>query len=86
MCSDVRNLQTKSSEYIVICQDDLYIVSQTPEETLNMLQDKNKININLADKYPHGPGGTMICPLKKCPGELYVNVNILFKDKIPTDI
>ena len=40
------NLKTKSSEYIVIYQDDLYIASPTPEAILNILQDKYKININ----------------------------------------
>ena len=40
------NLKTKNTEYIVIYQDNLYIASQTPEEILNILQDKYKININ----------------------------------------
>ena len=31
------NHKTKSSEYIFICQDDLYIASTTPEEILQML-------------------------------------------------
>ena len=34
------NLKTQSSEYIVICQDDLYIASTTPEEIFHILQDK----------------------------------------------
>ena len=39
------NHNTQSSEYIIICQDGLYIVSTTPEEMLCMLKDKYKINI-----------------------------------------
>ena len=34
------NLNTKSSEYIIISQDDLYIASITPEEIFHILQDK----------------------------------------------
>ena len=48
---------TQSSEYIIICQDGLYIPSTPPEEILQMLKDKYKINIYLQDKYPHDPGG-----------------------------
>ena len=39
------NYNTQSSEYIIICQDGLYIVSTTPQEILYMLKDKYKINI-----------------------------------------
>ena len=84
------NLKTKSSEYIVIYQDDLYIASQTLEDILNNLQDKYKIKINpdvyLGLNFPHDPGGTMICQLRKYLEKLYVNVNILFKDQLPTDL
>ena len=84
------NLKTKSSESIVTCQDDLYIASTTPQDTLNILQDKCKININpdfyLGGNYPHDPGGTMICQLRKYLVKLYVNVTIFFNDKIPTDL
>ena len=59
------NHKTKSSEYIFICQDDLYIASTTPEEILNMLKDKYKINIYLQGKYPHDPGGRDICQIKE---------------------
>ena len=55
------NLDTQSSEYIIIYEDELYIVSTTPEEILHMLQDKYKINIYLQDEYPHDPGGRDIC-------------------------
>ena len=80
------NLKTQSSEYIAIYQDELYIASTTPEEIFNILQDKYKINIYLQGKYPHDPGGTMICQLRKYLEKLYVNVNILFNDKLPTDL
>ena len=57
---------------------------------LNILQDKYTININpdsyLGGKYPHDPGGTMICQLRKYLEKLYVNVTILFNDKLPTDL
>ena len=59
------NHKTKSSKYIFICQDDLYIASTTPEEFLNMLKDKYKINIYLQGKYPHDPGGRDICQIKE---------------------
>ena len=44
-------------EYIIVCQDGLYIASTTSEEILHTLKDKYKINIYLQDKYPHNPGG-----------------------------
>ena len=65
------NHQTKSSEYIFICQDDLYIASTTPQEILNMLKDKYKINIYLQGKYPHDPGGRDICQIKEYLEQLY---------------
>ena len=37
-------------------------------------------------KYPHNPGGTNICQLKKYLEKLYVNVNILFKHKVSRDL
>ena len=40
-------IKTRSCEYIIIYQDDLYIVSTTPEEIFHILQDKYKINIYL---------------------------------------
>ena len=40
------NFKTKSYEYIVVYQDDLYIASPTPEYTLNTLQNKYKHHIN----------------------------------------
>ena len=84
------NLKTKSSEYIVIYQDELYIASTTCDDILNMLQDKYKINIYpdsyLEGKYPHDPGGKMICQLRKYLEKYYVNVTILFNDKLPKDL
>ena len=63
-----------SCEYIIICQDELYIASHTPEEILHTLQDKYKINIYLQGEYPHDPGATSICQLKEYLEKLYVNV------------
>ena len=80
------NHKTKSSEYIFICQDDLYIASTTPEEILNMLKDKYKINISLQGKYPHDPGGRDICQIKEYLEKLYENLNMLFNNKLPTDL
>ena len=59
------NHNTQSSEYIIICQDGLFIVSTTPDEFLYMLKDKYKIKINphiyQGSNFPYDPGGTMIC-------------------------
>ena len=59
------NHNTQSSEYIIICQDGLFIVSTTPEEILHMLKDKYKIKINThvyqGSNFPYDPGGTLIC-------------------------
>ena len=70
----------------MISEDELYIVSITPEEFFLILQDKYKTNIYLQDNLPHDPGGTTICQLKIYIEKLYANVNILFNDKLPTDI
>ena len=79
---------TQSSEYIVICQNGLYILSTTPEEILHMLKDKYKINIYLQDEYPHDPGGRDIChyQIKEYLEHLYENMNILFNNKFPTEL
>ena len=53
---------------------------------MHILQDEYKINIYLKGKYQHDPGGTTICQLKKYLEKLYVNVNILCNDKLPTDL
>ena len=80
------NHNTQSSEYIIICQDGLYIVSTTPEEILYMLEDKYKININLHDKFPHDPGGKDNYQIKEYLEHLYENMNILFNNKFPAEL
>ena len=80
------NHNTQSCEYIIICQNGLYIASTTPEEILHMLKDKCKINIYLQDKYPHDLGGRDICQIKEYLEQLYENVNMLFNNKLPTDL
>ena len=82
MVREIHN--TQSSEYIIICQDGLYIVCTTPEEILYMLKDKCKINIYLQHKYPHEPGGKDIYQIKEYLEHLYENMNILFNNKFPT--
>ena len=82
------NLNTQSYEYIIICQDGLYIVSTTPEEISHMLKDKYKINIYLQDKYLHDPGGRDICKyqVKEYLENSYENMKILSNDNLPTDL
>ena len=80
------NHNTQSSEYIIICQDGLYIVSSTPEEILYMLKDKYKINIYLQDKYQHDPGGKDNYQIKQYLEHLYENMNTLFNNKSLTDL
>ena len=58
-------LKTKSSEYIFIFQDDLYIASTTPQAIFHILEDKYKTNIYLDGKYLHDPSGTVIYQLRK---------------------
>ena len=77
---------TQSCEFIIIYHDELYIASNTPGDILHTLQDKYKINIYLQDKYPHDPSGRGICQVKEYLEKLYVNVNMLFNDKLPTDL
>ena len=83
------NLNTESCEYIVVYQDDLYIASPMPEDILNILQNKYKININqdiyLGSEYPVDPGGKMICQLRQYLEKLYINVTVLFNDKLSKD-
>ena len=82
------NHNTQSSEYIIICQNGLYILSTTPEEILHMSKDKYKINIYLQGKYPHDPGGRDIYyyQIKKYLEDLYENMNILFNNKFPNEL
>ena len=74
---------TKTFEYIIICQDGLYIASTTTEENLHMLKEKYNINIYLQDKYPDDLGGRDIYQIKEYLEQLYENVNILFHNKLP---
>ena len=80
------NHDIQSSEYIIICQDGLYIVSTTPEEISHMLKDKYKINIYLQDKYPHDPGGKEKNQIKEYLAHLYENMIILFNNKFPNNL
>ena len=82
------NHNTQSCEYIIICQNGLYIVSTTSQEISHMLKDKYKINIYLQDKYPHDPGGRDIYKyqVKEYHENCYENMNILFNDNLPTDL
>ena len=67
---------------------DCILYQTTPEEILHMLEDKYKVSIYLQDKYPHDPGGRDICQcqIKEYLKKLFVNVNMLFNDSIPTDL
>ena len=80
------NHTTQSCEYIIICQDRLYIASTTHEKFLHMLKNKYKINIYLQDKYPNDPGRRDIYKyqIKEYLENLYENMNILFNDNLPT--
>ena len=80
------NHNTQSSEYIIICQDGLYIVSTTPEENFYMLKDKYKIIIYPQDKYPHDPGGQDNYQIKQYLEHLDENMNILFNNKFSTEL
>ena len=82
------NHNSQPSEYNIIYEDELYIVSTTPEEILHMLQDKYKINIYLQDKYLHDLGGRNICQcqIKEYLEKIYENVNMLFNDRLPQDL
>ena len=82
------NHNTQSCEYIIICQDGIYIASTTPEEILHILKDKYKINIYLQDKYPHDPGERDIYKyqVKEYLENIYENMNILFNDNLPTNL
>ena len=56
---------TKSYEYIIIYQDELYTPSSTLQEILHITQVKYKIKINphayQGSNFPYDPGATMIC-------------------------
>ena len=54
------NHKTKSCEYIIIYQDELYIAPTTLDEILCIVHDKYKIKINpdvnLGSNFPHDIG------------------------------
>ena len=78
------NHNTQSCEYIIICQDGLYIASTTPEEIVHMLEDKYKIfKINILmilveEIYKY--------QVKEYLENLYDNMNILFNDNLQTNL
>ena len=59
------NHKTKSCEWIIIHQDELYIASSTLQEILHIVKDKYKIKINphiyQGSDFPYDPRGTLIC-------------------------
>ena len=59
------NHMTKSREYGIIYNDELYIALTTFEEIIHITQDKYKIKINphvyQGSNFPYDPGGIMIC-------------------------
>ena len=59
------NHNTKSCEYIIFHQDELYIASSTLQEILHIVKEKYKIKINphmiQESDFPYDPGGTIIC-------------------------
>ena len=59
------NHKTKSFEYIILHQDELYIASSTLQEILHIVKEKYNIKINSnvyqGSDFPYDPGGTMIC-------------------------
>ena len=59
------NHETKSCEYIIFHQDELYIASSTLQENLHIVKEKYNIKINSnvyqGSDFPYDPGGTMIC-------------------------
>ena len=80
------NHKTKSSEYIFICQDDLYIASTTPEEILNMLKTNtrsifiSKVNIHMILVEE------IFVKLRNILKSHMKNLNMLFNNKLPTDL
>ena len=65
----------------------IYILHQVHHKKFSRCYKTNdKIKIYLQGEYPHDPGGTNICQLKKYLEKLYTNVSMLFKDKLPRDL
>ena len=83
------NHNTQSCEYIIIYHDELYIALTTLEEIIHSTKDKYTIKINphvyQGSNFPYDPGGTLICK-RKYMEKLYINDNMLFKDKPPQDL
>ena len=78
--------QAKSSEYIFICQDDLYIASTTPEEILHMLKDKYKINIISKVNMHMILVEEIFVKSRNIWNSCMKNLNMLFNNKLPTDL
>ena len=59
------NHETKSCECIIIHQDQLYIASNTLQESLHIVKDKYKIKITpnnyQGSDFPYDPGETLVC-------------------------
>ena len=59
------NHNTKSCEYIIFHQDELYIASSTLQEILHIVKENYNIeissNVYQGSDFPYDPGGTMIC-------------------------
>ena len=59
------NHETKSCEYIILHQDELYIAASTLQEILHIVKEEYKIKIisndYLESDFPYDPGGTTIC-------------------------
>ena len=58
------NHKTQYCEYIILYQDELYIVSNTLQKIIHIVKDKYKIKIISNDyqgsNFPYDPGGTRI--------------------------
>ena len=59
------NHKTKSCEYIILHQDELYNATSTLQDILHIVNEKHKIKINShvyqGSDFPYDPGGTTIC-------------------------
>ena len=59
------NHKTKSCEYIILHQDELYIASNTLLKILHIVKEQIQIKINpnnyLESNFPYDPGETMTC-------------------------
>ena len=57
--------KTKSCECIILHQDEFYIASNTLQEIIHIVKDKNKIKINphvyQGSNFSYEPGGKLIC-------------------------